>query len=1040
MGRLVDQEARDRFIGELQGNFAVNANAGSGKTTSIAGRLAGLALMPDAREVLSRIVVVTFTRKAALEIRQRARMVLMERLAGSPGQSDGALEDLGTAFFGTIHSFCVLLARRYGQPLGADLDPEVIEDASDPELWEAFLEGDAMTFDSVEPDHLVEFLRLRPLDSVFPLAQSLSARVGDLLLENHGMTPRPQPDWVALEALLERKSSRKGKAQENLEASQRALSEWGRAFREERGFLPIIKPFGSGNGVGEAYDRFFAPLKDWCAGTAGRLAAELAGRYRIFRKERRIQSYDDQVELAMELVGHPELLDRIRRDGYRVLLDEAQDTDPMQFSVLVEVTRPPGAEPGTWPGSGEPPEPGRFCLVGDAQQSIYGGRADIRNYQRHLDAFRDGSGGEVLDFSVTFRLPGRLIDFINQSVGPSFSASIKHNQGIDKNCLQVAYLPLSPKPNVLPGRVSRMMYAPSGDRRVDERLRVEVQALVAVFEHNGPEGVGATDWSEICLLAPRRDWLETARDCLVKRGIPVSLQIRASRNGDRPAFAWIAGLLAVIVDPENGFEWVGVLREVFGVSDSLLAAHLDGEAPDFGVPEELAEGLREPVEMIRPFILSSDEAGIEPVRFLDALVQACRIRDRLRMLADGADGDDDLEAIRLMAEDISNLGGGIREFHARMIEAVDVETPSGQAGPGYLNLLTCHSAKGLEWPVVIPIGLWRPLARRPDTGFSLVREALVPRVYFDRTRMSEETIDSHDRELIRESLRLLYVALTRAERHLVLPLPDGQTGSPRSFLETWSGGDPRRLAGDLDALPSLDSAVWPRKPVAGQIVERDDPEIVLPNAEEESRAKRNASAAPRRQLPHELALSQDQVRSVLHEAGGEESGGVADSGDPIDYGLWWHETMEFLPWKGTEDEVSGFLEGRLLGVAGAHFEERARMEIELLRKSPLWSSLRAAGMTVHTEVAVFAPGQSGEWIDGVLDLLALSPEGCGDLLVDWKTNRRRGGETDQALLERLARVYFNQLAAYSGAIEAGLKRGRPCGLVYATAAGAVIEV
>jgi ATP-dependent exoDNAse (exonuclease V) beta subunit len=102
--------------------------------------------------------------------------------------------------------------------------------------------------------------------------------------------------------------------------------------------------------------------------------------------------------------------------------------------------------------------------------------------------------------------------------------------------------------------------------------------------------------------------------------------------------------------------------------------------------------------------------------------------------------------------------------------------------------------------------------------------------------------------------------------------------------------------------------------------------------------------------------------------------------------------------------------------------------------------LRAPGATVHTEVAVFAPVPSGCWIDGVLDLLVLPENEDSDLVVDWKTNRRRKGESDQALLDRLALVYRDQLVAYAQSIGAGLKRGLPRCYVYATAVGRAIEV
>ncbi|MEZ5275651.1 MAG: UvrD-helicase domain-containing protein [Opitutaceae bacterium] len=1025
---------------ELDRNFAINANAGSGKTTAIAERLAGLTLVEGAGEILSKTVVVTFTRKAALEIRQKARLSLMEKLTKEGGHHEGALEDLGRAFFGTIHSFCLLLARRYGQPLGVDLDPEVVEDATDATLWEGFLESDPMHFQSVGEEALRTFLRFRPLNTIFDLAQILSVRSSRRLMQC-GMVPeRPEPDWTELASLLERKPSRKGVSARNLEASQRALGQWAKAFREEREFLPLIKPFGTANGVVESYDGFFKPIKDWCARVAGLLAAELADRYRLHRVERRVQSYDDQIELALRLIEHPEMLDRIRRDGYRILLDEAQDTDPAQFSVLVEITRAPGALPGSWPGEGAPPEAGRFCMVGDAQQSIYGGRADIRNYRRHLEAMRTGQGNEVLDFGVTFRLPERLIDFMNGVVAPGFAPTIPHNQSLDGDCLQVAYLGLSPRPAVAPGAVSRFSYPVISDGRVGDRLKKEVDALADLLIRLGPEGVGVDDWSQVCLLAPRRQWLETARESLTRAGLPVSLQTRASRNGDRPAYAWVAGLLAIVVDPENGFEWAGVLREIFGIGDGEIAGVMSGAAVDFSPPEEYPEGIRDAIGRIRPFILKCDEPGIEPVRFLDGLIEACRLKERLAVIGESVGGMEDLEAIRLIAGGISEDGGGVRDLQTRLVSEVKNETPSGQSGRGMLNLVTCHSGKGLEWPVVIPIGLWRELRRPVESGFALIEDAGGSRVYFDPAGVPGETTDSRTRELTREYMRLLYVTLTRASRHLLLPLPEDMAGEEGSFLSIWAGGEPDRLVSDLKRLPEVEDVTWEdrrdRKP--SDLVEVGIPFEPIA-VEAVVRAREVAGAAPRRLLPHELAVAHDEVRRLLHESGPTETMEPGEGGDPVDYGLWWHETMEFLPWGGDCATIDHYLEERLQAVSGESFGVRARREVDLLLASELWTILQRPGVTIHTEVAVFVPGEDRGWIDGILDFLALQDGAEADLVIDWKTNRRRRGEDDQALLDRLGATYAPQLAAYSRAIGRGLRRGSPRALVYSTVLGRAVE-
>ena len=83
------------------------------------------------------------------------------------------------------------------------------------------------------------------------------------------------------------------------------------------------------------------PLRRWVNQTAICVAAEVQRDYRNFRLERGVVTYADQIALADELLQHPEAARRIRQLDPIVILDEAQDTDPAQFSVLLEITRPP---------------------------------------------------------------------------------------------------------------------------------------------------------------------------------------------------------------------------------------------------------------------------------------------------------------------------------------------------------------------------------------------------------------------------------------------------------------------------------------------------------------------------------------------------------------------------------------------------------------------------------------------------------------------------------------------------------------------------
>ena len=196
---LSDQRARDRFRDVWDRNFAVSANAGSGKTTAISERLAALALSPVGAELLRKTAVVTFTRKAAAQIGQRAREVLLRRLAEERRTDLRPLDHLERAFFGTIHSFCLLLAQRYGQTLGLNLNPAVVAE-NDEALWEEFTEQDSMQFAALPAPQVDAFLRHAPLESIFDLARRL-----DLQPARHfiGQTPPAKPGGPAAAVLQE---------------------------------------------------------------------------------------------------------------------------------------------------------------------------------------------------------------------------------------------------------------------------------------------------------------------------------------------------------------------------------------------------------------------------------------------------------------------------------------------------------------------------------------------------------------------------------------------------------------------------------------------------------------------------------------------------------------------------------------------------------------------------------------------------------------------------------------------------------------------
>ncbi len=1059
---LIDHEARERFRREWRKNFAVSANAGSGKTTAISERLAAMALSDEAAAVLPKTAVVTFTKKAAQQIGQRARAVLLKRLTDEGRSELTALDHLERAFFGTIHSFCLLLARRYGQTLGINLNPAVIA-ADDERCWEEFLEQDAMQFASLAPAQMDGFLRHVPLEAIFELAKDLDATTARQLAQRCPAGAARAPGEAVLQEILDLVP--KGVGKKNTELSQVAARVWWEKWKSGRGFLALYKPAGSGAALKELGERWMAPLKDWLADAGAALAAELAERYRIYRFERGVQTYADQVDAALAVLRDRPTLERIRAEGWRVILDEAQDTDPQQFAVLVEIARPVGAEPRAWPNAdgalrAEGPRDGHFCLVGDGQQSIYGSRADIRNFTRHLEAFRRGDGGELLSFHVTFRAPHRVIEFLNAGFPEAFGEGRDYNwglpvaEGAERPYLQVPYEALAAGPKNVEGRVARLelVLPETAPKGVDAWMAEEARQVAAFLLKHGPEALGARHWGEICLLAPRNSWLITVQKVFEAAGLKVALQTRKNRNGDNPVYGWMAGLMAVVCDPENAFEWFGVLRDIFAISDARLAEELRERGGfKWESPEEHGAEAAAALEKLRPWILRADDDGQPLGAMARGVADVCGLEEKARALDASGGLADELARLLARAAELGLEGAGAREWLAELLNELDEGKPSGKAEEGAVNLLTSHSAKGLEWPVVIALGLWRKISSKEDAGLRLVRdEGGRMRVYFDGASLSEETKTSRTREQWRELTRLLYVTLTRPRQRLILPwvggFGGGQKGGGKSFAELW-GDDAglARLPEVADTLDAADAGELAGEAAQAAVAVRDD-EIATGDAGSSDvlveGAAMDVAPMPRRVLPHQLAEKMaDRVRGMRHESSGEMVASARSDGDEaIDYGLWWHETMEFMPWGGAPETVAAHTAKALKAAEAAGFAERGAKELALLLAGAVWAELNDAKWTRQAELAVFAPLESDAWMDGVIDFVLHDPVAGEVRVLDWKTNRRRAQERSEEMLARLREEYRPQLGAYGRAVRGFFPGCAVKLLVYASGLGEWTEV
>ena len=1037
--RPSDQGARDRFTNEWNVNLAVVANAGSGKTTAIAKRLASMALSEKGSELLKLTAVVTYTEKAAEQIGQRARRELLARM-GEIGEEDGApLERLDRAFFGTIHRYCIKIAREHGSTLGVHMNSKVVTEEDDP--WEEFVEQDPMQFDSLAPAQVDAFLRHASLDDVFELAKALSHSEAVQLARARLAARVPAPAAAALKAIMDA-TARKGPGAAALERNKATASEWVRRFAAETGRLAIPEPQGSAGGIEDLYRRLFAPVRAWLAAAGGILAAELSERYRAWRRDHGYQSYSDQIETAFAVLSNEEMLERVRREGRRVILDEAQDTDPTQFSVLVEITRPPGSKIGAWPRQGGAgPVPGHFCMVGDPQQGIYGSRADIINFKEHVNAFRTGIDGECLTFDVTFRAPRRVVRLLNGTLAGAFGEGRDYNLGLPpadgaaQPFLQVGYEPLMPGPENPEGGAWLLPITPiavAGTLKVDDRrLADEARQIATFLRRGGPSSVGAREWGDICVIAPRNRWLPVVRSEFEAAGLKTALQMKKNRNGDNPVYAWMCGLLAVVCDPSNQFEWMGVLREVFAVSDAELASALrESGKIRADEPSGHPEPIRSALQVMASFIDRVDADGEVLGRFASDLSVACGLEAKARIAAPDETLVDELSRLLAQADELGIGGASPRSWLRSLLTSIDGHQALGRAASDAINLITSHSAKGLEWPVVIPVALWRKVSRRDESGMRVVSERGASRVIFDSGDLGPDTRESMRREWLREQVRLLYVTLTRGRFSLVVPW-SGELADDESFAWFWGL--------ESDSLDPIPESGPPAPDSEGPDPDSAEAPWTGGPADSEAGGALPAAPFPGRILPHELSGAPDAARAASHESSIDLSSPVKDDADPLEYGVWWHRLLEFVPWgrPGPEAEAYG---AAVVAVAREGFRERAAQEWGRLVASGPWRLMRDPRWNALAEVGIFAPFGTDGWIDGVMDLVLHDPAAKVVWIVDWKTNRRQGGEDDEALLARLSAEYAGQLGAYGRCAEGFFPGCAVRKWVYSTVAGAWTEI
>lgn len=1071
-----DQNQRELILHRLDQNLLVEAAAGTGKTTSMTGRM--LNLLAEGKCSIETLAAVTFTRKAAGELRSRFQIRLEQavRTANDDRRKrlSAALANVERCFIGTIHSFCGRLLRERPVEAGVDLDFQELDDQDDVALreqaWRLFVAQLHAQDESLlgELDHLG--LELTDLKSAF----REFAHYPDV--SDWPREPVALPDVQPAVDALRRYAARMAEllptfpqdvGHDKLMPKYQTICRMMRHTAEQQWtpgrLMEILQEFGKATVVQKMWpgkkEQAVRELKCWDdfrAQTCEPLLAKwyehryepvlrtlLAARrvYDRLRGEARQLNFQDLLLRAADLLRrHPPVRRYFRRRFTHLLVDEFQDTDPIQAEVLLLLAAD-NPEETDWRKCR--PVPGSLFVVGDPKQSIYRfRRADIRIYNE-VRGLMEQSGGQVVALTANFRTCGDVLTRVNDH----FSTHENDALPAQATLYQAANRPMAVgREEGSAGELSGLYkllipddFSNQGDiaayeaERIARFIRHALNAgqTVPRSKKELAEGKPAHALPGDFLIVTRNTHrLTVFAEALQRYGIPHQVTGSSTLN-QVPELALLHVCLRAVLEPNNPVALLAVLRSpLFGISDvTLYAYHRAGGrfsynqavpriAPTSGRHSENDQaGLADAFRRLKTYSLWL--ASEPPVSAVERMLADLGLPTR----AAGVDGGNEragslAKAVELLraaqaqnwstrqlADYLQNLVKQEEKFDSLPVN------PHQEAPVRVMNL---HKVKGLEAPVVFladPSGENEhdALLHIDRSGERVVGYLAVngePDRFGHREHLAvpsgwEGLADKERHFTEAEEVRLRYVAATRAGTMLVISQREkGNQKNPWQYFES-----------DLADAPLL-----------------PDPGQVPPPAQKE----RNLEPHEVKQALAGIEACWQQVLSASYATGRAKEVALG-SGEPLrdatgERGAAWGSVIHNLLQQAMLHPQSD-----LLPLAGQALREEelepslAEMAVETVQRvmaSAIWRRAQAARRRlVEVPFETLEPGsmppatrdtvpgsQSGlpTLLRGVMDLIF--EEETGWVLVDYKTDAAARTKPKE-----LAEHYRPQLELYAQA-------------------------
>ncbi len=891
----------------LPRRLVLDASAGTGKTFTLEHLVVDL-LLGGLR--IEQILVVTYTEKAAAEMRERIRKLLARLLANdfqqaAPGEPawdlgpeaaralDRARMHFDRATITTIHSFCQRLLKETaflsGQTFGAELadGDELFQRSAQECLRRRWAVPGAAAYGRIA----------RTLESLH--GEEAFARLLNKVRKEAGQRWPDDPDPAgaarraqaafrhldleALLAALEVKGSSRASLRAQLDELLTACGQqaWAQVqaalddllFSRNQGprkLLGLLGPAGQRHPEGRAALEALMDLHDALpspeAEAVDAFLPDVLERLDAMKAEMDLLDFDDMIRRVARSLEDPAtgpLLLALLQSRYQAaLIDEFQDTDPVQWGIFHQVFG----------------QHGRLVLIGDPKQAIYGFRGtDVHTYLAARNALV-AAGAPVVDLARNFRSTPRMVAACNaildqQAEAPFFTFdAIRYDVPVQAGKPGLRWVdpaepdrdlpPIRLVPVLLEGSVTK----PRVQRLVARALAREVRALL----ERGPElrdGTGpfraALKPEDVFVLTRDKDESNVMAEALRQAGVPATF-FKQEGVFQSPEALELLNVLRAVADPSDPVRRLKAwLTPVFGAA-----------LGDLGRTQDLPE--------THPFLGSllawHDLArkGDYPALFRE-LVDGGLLRRLLRTRGDDRAAGVWLQLTEFMLEQCTTRRGGFEAAVAFLADCIegraslpgeDTDVHRVQTDRSAVQILTMHKSKGLEAKVVVLFGGWSRKDDAPVHRFILDGR----RRYWLGAKPSPALAARVDQATEAEDQRLLYVALTRAQAQLILPVFQATAaGVASKGIFHKATGDPLGAYGTVNRrlralLPQADPALFqavelPAAPPPSLAPLRPpEPDLPLPPPPDPARLARLAQAAAPPRYESYTSLSRD-----LHE-------------------------------------------------------------------------------------------------------------------------------------------------------------------------------